>query len=93
MNQSWGTIITWKYGQPPFLEDATELYNDMLLAYQNGAKYIVIFDSPNKADATTEYGILTTDHLAAMKNFWDYTKTNRQPAEFQAKTAYVLPRD
>lgn len=93
MNQSWGTIITWKYGQPPFLEDATELYNDMVLAYQNGAKYIVVFDSPDEADAITEYGILTTDHLDAMKNFWDYTKTNRQPAEFQAKTAYVLPRD
>lgn len=93
LNKTWGTIITWKYGQPPFLEDANELYNDMVLAYQNGAKYIVVFDSPDNFSTFTEYGILTSEQLDAMKNFWDYTKANVQPAEFRAKTAYVLPRD
>ena len=44
--KDWGVIITWKYEQPPYLEDAEQLYSDMVLAYQNGAKYIVVFNSP-----------------------------------------------
>jgi hypothetical protein len=55
----WGTMITWKYNQAPFLEEADQLYNDMVLAYENDAKYIVIFNSPDNQTATTELGTLT----------------------------------
>ena len=32
--EDWGVIITWKYFQAPFLEDADQLYSDMVLAYR-----------------------------------------------------------
>jgi hypothetical protein len=41
------------------------LYNDLVLAYNNGAKYAVVFDYP-KLD-TAKYGILMQDHLEAIK--------------------------
>ena len=44
-NKDWGVILDWTYTQPPYLENGTELYNDMVLAYENGAKYIIVFDS------------------------------------------------
>ena len=44
-NKDWGVMITWTYTQPPYMESRTQLYNDMVLAYENGAKYIIIFDS------------------------------------------------
>ena len=89
-NKDWGTIITWISQQPPYLEDAEQLYSDMVLAYQNDAKYIVVFDSPGNV---TEYGALTNQHLASMKKFWDYMKTIPYPRQNPAKTAYVLPMD
>lgn len=89
-NKDWGAIITWTYTQPPYLEDAEQLYNDMFLAYQNCAKYIVVFDS---AGNTTNYKVLTKQHLDSIKRFWNYLKPNPQPSEDPAKTAYVLPRD
>jgi hypothetical protein len=89
-NKDWGTIITWTSQQPPYLEDAGQLYSDMVLAYQNDAKYIVVFDSPGNI---TEYGALTNQHLDSMKKFWIYMETNPAPGEDPAKTAYVLPMD
>jgi len=44
-NKDWGVMITWTYTEPPYLESGPELYNDMVLAYQNGAKYIIVFDT------------------------------------------------
>jgi hypothetical protein len=92
-HRDWGTMITWKYDQAPFLEDAEQLYNDMVLAYENDAKYIVVFNSPDNQTATTDLGILTTQHLDAMKKFWNYAKTHPEPAESPANVAYVLPSD
>jgi hypothetical protein len=91
--KNWGAIITVS-PQFPTIENATQLYSDMTLAWENNAKYIVVFDGagPNGA-ATTTYGSLTTQHLNAMKNFWDYTKDHQQPHQDPAQTAYVLPED
>ncbi len=91
--QDWGVMITWKYDQPPFLEDADQLYNDMILAYDNGAKYIIVFNSPYPQNTTTPLGILTNDHVDAMKRFWNFTKANPRDGMYPAKTAYVLPKD
>ena len=92
-HMDWGTMITWKYNQAPFLEDADQLYSDMVLAYANDAKYIVVFDSPDNQTATTELGILTPQHLDAMKQFWDYASRYPRPEKDPADVAYVLPRD
>jgi hypothetical protein len=93
LGKDWGVMITWKYNQPPFLEEPEQLYQDMVSAYQNGAKYIIVFDSPSQFPSTTPYGILTQQHLDAMKRFWDYTKSNPRTEKFTANAAYVLPMD
>ncbi len=90
-NKEWGVIITWKYNQAPFLEEANQLYEDMVLAYENQAKYIVVFNSPENNTHPTSLGTLTDGHLEAMEQFWNYTKTNPQSESYIANTAYVLP--
>jgi hypothetical protein len=89
-NRDFGVMLTWQYDAPPYIESAADLYNDMTLAYQLGAKYVVIFDYP-KLDT---YGILTDEHFEALKNFWDYYQDNPQDFNSQkGKVAYVLPQD
>jgi hypothetical protein len=89
-NSEWGAILTWTFSQPPYLESADDLYKNMVLAYDNGAKYIVVFDFPTNV---TEYGVLTQDHLDSMKRFWNYHKSTPQPEVYPAEVAYVLPED
>ena len=65
------------------------LYRDLVLAYNNGAKYILIFNYPTNV---AEYGILTREHLDSMREFWNYINTFSQSTQ-TSKTAYVLPED
>ena len=89
-NKDWGVMITWTYRQPPYIESGADLYRDMVLAYQNGAKYIIIFDT-NKDYSQT---ILQQEHLDAMKQFWQYVQNNpRTITPTSSRTAYVLPTD
>lgn len=89
-NKNWGAIITWKYDQEPYVESDTELYNDLTLAYTNGAKYIIVFDYPK----TGPYGILNDNHFNALKRFWDYARMNPQDFDsIKAEAAYILPKD
>jgi hypothetical protein len=89
-NKDWGVMITWTYTEPPYIESGEQLYKDLILAYENGAKYIVVFDS-NK-----EYtqGILKEEHLDALKQFWQYVQDNpRENSQTGDRAAYVLPKD
>lgn len=88
-NKEWGVIVTWTYRKPPYIEDAEELYKDLVVAYNNGAKYIVVFNYPTNV---TEFGILTREHLDSMRKFWNYVSTFPQSNQ-ASKTAYVLPED
>jgi hypothetical protein len=89
-NKSWGVIITWTYNDPPYIESGEELYNDMILAYENGAEYILVFDT-NK-DYT--HGILKEEHLEALKQFWQYIQDNPRTSDaINDRVAYVLPKD
>ena len=89
-NKNWGVIITWTYNQPPYIESGKELYNDMILAYNNGANYILVFDSNN--DYTQE--ILKEEHLEALKKFWNYASYNPPTSDaLSDRVAYVLPKD
>ncbi len=90
MDKDWGIMITWAYQQPPYMESGPELYQDMISAYQNGAKYIIVFDS-NK-DWTAN--VLQQDHFDAMKQFWEYTQANpRTEMPINTRSVYVLPED
>jgi hypothetical protein len=87
-NKDWGVMITWTYNHPPYLESGPELYEDLVLAYESGAKYILVFDT-NK---DYSHGVLEREHLDALKDFWSYAKSNpRQVEDSSERVAYVLP--
>jgi hypothetical protein len=87
-NKDWGAIILWTYTTPPYIESGAELYKDLILAYDNGAKYILVFDSN---DNYTQ-GILKEEHLQALQQFWQYARDNpRKSNPVSARVAYVLP--
>jgi len=88
-NSDWGAIVTWTYRQPPYIEKPEDLYNDMVLAYNNGAKYILVFNFPTNQ---TKFGILDQGHLQKLQDFWNYVKENPQPKQ-NVDFAYVLPKD
>jgi hypothetical protein len=89
-NKDWGAIVTWEYTEEPHIESGEELYDDMILAYKTGAKYVVVFDYPK----IEQYGILTEEHFDALKDFWSYVHSNPQEhGVIQVKAAYVLPQD
>jgi hypothetical protein len=88
--KDWGVIVTWKYDQPPYLESGDELYIDLTLAYNAGAKYAIVFSYPQ----IDTYGTLSNDHFEALEKFW--TTINNNPASLGKSTpqvAYVVPND
>ena len=89
-NKDWGAMITWTYDQYPYIKNETALYNDLLLAYNNRAKYSIIFSYPSIAG---DYGILDQKHLDAIKQFWDYQSSHAPSnANYEnVQTAYVMP--
>jgi len=89
-NENWGVMITDAYRNPPYMESGPELYQDMMLAYENGAKYIVVFDS----NANYTQNVLQPGQLDAIKQFWQYTQDNpRTTSQISVRSAYVLPQD
>jgi hypothetical protein len=87
--KDWGVIVTWKYDQEPYLESGDELYSDLRLAYDAGAKYAVVFSYP----VTGDYGTLTEAHFDALERFWDSIQNDQSFYESKAEAVYVLPRD
>ena len=93
-NKDWGVVITYTYHTPPYIESGPELYNDMVTAYRNGAKYIVVFDYAKDYAKNVSYGILQQEHFEALKQFWQYIKDNPRTSEtVDDRVAYVLPKD
>ncbi len=92
--KDWGVMLTYTYEQPPYLASGPELYQDMVTAYQNGAKYILLFDFAMKNETKMAHGILQQEHLDALKQFWEYVKTHPRPSNpVEERVAYVLPPD
>ena len=92
--KQWGAIIAWSQNEPPYLENGTEMLQDMQTAYLAGAKYIVVFDYPTYPN-NNPYGILSHDQFNAMENFWSQMHSN-QKNTFEtenATVALVLPED
>jgi hypothetical protein len=88
--KSWSAIVTWTYREPPYLQSGKELYNDLKTAWDNGAKYTLVFSYPSIGP----YGILTEEHFEAFKEFWEYTRQNpRTYANQKASVVYVIPKD
>ncbi|MCL1978358.1 MAG: hypothetical protein FWG55_09725 [Candidatus Bathyarchaeota archaeon] len=92
--KEWGAMLTYTYDQPPYLASGPELYQDMVTAYQNGAKYILVFDYAQDNETGMAHGILQPEHLDALKQFWEYVKSNPRPNNpVNERVAYVLPPD
>ena len=89
--KDWGAIITWTYTGAPYIENGSQLYSDLTLSYDEGAKYDIVFDYPQDAN---QYGILTNEHFEALQSFWSYIQKNPQMHGADAgKVAYVLPEN
>jgi hypothetical protein len=89
-DKDWGVIVTWTYTEPPYLGSGEELFDDLVLAYENGAKYALVFDSDENYAQST----LSPEHLDALEMFWQYTKDHSRPADLlDGMVAYVLPKD
>ncbi|MDR2700261.1 MAG: hypothetical protein LBC12_05575 [Nitrososphaerota archaeon] len=92
--KEWGVMLTYTYDIAPYLASGSELYQDMVTAYQNGAKYILIFDYAMETETLTAHGILQQEHLDALRQFWEYVKTHPRPNNpVNERVAYVLPPD
>ena len=92
-NKDWGAIMTWTYDNPPYLASGPEILEDMLTAYEAGAKYVIIFNYPTYPE-DNPYGILSEEHFAAMQQFWTYVR--KYPGAYEqtkAQVAFVLPKD
>ncbi len=91
-NKTWGTIITWKYTDPPYLANGEEIYTQLHTAYHAGAQYAVIFNYPQIPG--NPYGTLTEAHFEALQKLWRETQQNpRKTSETKAETALVLPEN
>ena len=89
-DREWGTMITWKYRSPPYLDSGDNIYNQMLISYQAGAKYIAVFNYPYEEGA---YGTLTDDHFAALQRFWNDITTKQYADLSNPQAALVLPKN
>jgi hypothetical protein len=89
-NKDWGVMITWTNTDAPYLESGDALYNDMVTAYDAGAKYVIVFNHPQVGP----YGLLAEEHFEAMKRFNAFSSANpQQHSSNTERIAYVLPRD
>ena len=90
--KDWGAIVTWKYDTPPYLENGTEMYDQMRVAYVTGAKYIVAFNySPNG----NGIGLLKDEHFLALQRFWNDIVQNKTVINggVKAEAVLVLPKN
>ena len=92
-NKSWGTIITWKYLHPPYLDTAANIYDQMVLSYKAGAEYVVIFNYAE--NMTSYYGTLHEEHFLDLERFWNDVVQNPEAVQgsTKAEAVLVLPKN
>jgi len=89
-NKDWGVMITWQYTEPPYISSGEHLYENLVLAYESGAKYILLFDSNEGYTG----GTLKQEHFDALKRFWQYKEDNPdRNIQSRDRVAFVLPKD
>ena len=91
--KEWGVMLTYTYDTPPYLASGVQIYDDLVRAYQNGAKYFIVFDYAKDPVTNVTHGILQQEHLNALQQFWQYVKHNPRTTEISERVAYVLPKD
>jgi hypothetical protein len=101
--KDWGIMVTTRFDNGQVLESGPELYDDLVLGYNSGAKYAVVFDYaltvlPSAQQMVAyqphEYGILQNEHFEALKNFGVYIQQNpSKHGNLKADVALVVPQD
>ena len=92
--KSWGTIVTWKYSQEPYLDTGEAIYGQMRTAYEAGAEYIIIFNYP-VLEGNVYGGAMKDEHFGALERFWNEVARNPEVVHggVEAHAALVLPRN
>ncbi len=90
-NKEWGSIITWTYDSPPYLDSGDQIYDQMLSSYEAGAKYIVVFDYPYSAGNV--YGVMSNDQFIALQRFWNDITQQKLPNLSAPDAVLVLPQN
>jgi hypothetical protein len=92
-NKRWGTIITWKHMQSPYLTDGDEMFEQMRMSYEAGAEYVIIFNYAK--DMEGPYGTLKDEHFEALERFWKDVVQNSAVVYggAQAEAAFVFPKN
>ncbi len=90
-NKDWGAMITWKYNETPYLDTGSQIYNQMLMSYQAGAKYITVFNYPYANDSN--YGIFDNDQFLAIHRLWDDITQKKIQDLSTPQAAFVLPKN
>jgi hypothetical protein len=91
--KDWGVIITWKYQQPPFLDNGTEIFNQLKTSYECGAKYLIVFDYYTENSGA--YGTMREEHFDAVKSFWNDIVKNPKVIQgsIKADTLVIFPKN
>jgi hypothetical protein len=89
--KTWGTIITWTYTRSPYLASGDQIYDEMRLSYECGAKYVIVFNYAE--DASGPYGTLQPEHFEALERFWSEVVQNSTVVHggIKGEAALVLP--
>jgi hypothetical protein len=93
-HKDWGIVITWKYQGPDlYLDNGTEILNQMRTAYDCGAKYFVLFDYYDSDNST--YGTLKPEHFQALQTFWNDVVKNPNVVQgsIKADSVLVMPQN
>ncbi|MCL2691040.1 MAG: hypothetical protein FWE56_02125 [Candidatus Bathyarchaeota archaeon] len=90
-NKEWGVIATWLYYDEPYLDTGEEIYNQLLLSYKAGAKYLIIFDYPTIEG--NPYGVLTDDHFEALQKLWTDINNPAIKRVTKPEAVLVLPQN
>ncbi len=92
MDKDWGAMVTWKYMDVPFLDTGGQIYDQMLMAYQAGAKYIAIFNYA-KDDKGNTAAAMTDEHYLALERFWNDMHTEKFADLSKPEAVLVLPHN
>ncbi|MCW4014803.1 MAG: hypothetical protein NWF06_00355 [Candidatus Bathyarchaeota archaeon] len=92
-NKNWGTIITWKYNNSPYLDSGEAIYEQMRMSYECGAEYVIIFNYAE--DMQGPYGTLQEEHFQALERFWNEVVSSPEVKQgsVKAEAVLVLPRN
>jgi hypothetical protein len=92
-SKDWGIIITWKYDSPPYFDSGPEILSQMRMAYEAGAKYLILFNFYEGQQ--NPYGTMKEEHFQALESFWNDVFKNPSviSGSTKADSILVLPKN